>query len=1161
MCKKFLLFLFMLVFFTGGTVQAVDISWNNTSGDQNWFNPANWSLGVFPTTNHTAYINMIPGPVITVAGATAKQVIVGSDDSTGALTVDGGILYTTEDISLAEGTTGAANATLTIENGTVTVQGSLFAGNAAGGGTSTINLNGGTLDIVDGKYYIGYLANNDATINMTGGTINGKAIWLGNAANGSGNLNLTGGTIDCGGILMRQNGADADWSYTGGIAKFRNNHKVKIQDYIRDEWITTDASNQLVVDFNVTNPSYTTVVLTDITGTYNYWNNTSGDQNWHTDSNWSLGEVPTTAHTAYINMTPGPVITAAGATAKRVIVGSGDSTGAVTVVSGTLYTTEYISLAEGTSGAANATLTIDNGTVTVQDALFAGNAAGGGTVTINLNGGTLDVVDVKYYIGNLATNDVTFNMTGGTLTGRGLWIGMTAGGDVDFNMTGGTIDSGGITMRQGGSTANWAFLDGTVIFNGNIEDKMQGYIDDGWITTGLDEMVFVSYSRILLKTILEVGPYAFTPTPADGSSAAYTTSQLQWSLPSPLEGGATVTCDVFFGTGATPTTQVVNKQSVTSVSISPSADTDYNWYIKVYDSSISTTVPYITSDVFSFYVQDVGDDYFDTSGFNRPLTLTPQHPSAHYFNGKTYIVYQGMNSMDPVICSYNHSTKQWKGPVKVGTNPLSDNDNHGRPVLVVSDDGHIHVMFGGHGGTSALAGSNSYGGYSSGENIHVRSNLSEDIGSSSDWTRVNPAPGGDNTGDISVYGTYSQPVKVANGDIYFFNRHGSHVSDWTYQMSTNNGVTWDSEVRILAHTSVETWYAYFAKRRHSDTIIDCQYNYHPGGSGGDKQNLYYMSFDTADGQWRNAAGVNLNSMMPLNKADSDAYTLVFDSNPDDLDESDPNYTQVSVGIVRTSPAGNPHMVAQFGNKSQCWSWTGSSWTDQWFFTGGWNGGENEMDFICLSDTRFKAVVSGRYGAEVAIWDIDTVAGTQIKTDILGYNAEYEYFNGSIPTDYHDDAWVLFYENTDPVGSDQQTRKMFLWGDHGFIVRPVLDYGFAAWSYSHVLAEGALGDDDKDGLSNLYEYGMGGDPTNGFVDGNLPVFGFVGSGLVYSYAQRTDDSNLVYYIETKEDLVDGPGWTNAGYAVVSTNVTGSVFDVVTNSIPTTATQQFIRLIIE
>ena len=127
--------------------------------------------------------------------------------------------------------------------------------------------------------------------------------------------------------------------------------------------------------------------------------------------------------------------------------------------------------------------------------------------------------------------------------------------------------------------------------------------------------------------------------------------------------------------------------------------------------------------------------------------------------------------------------------------------------------------------------------------------------------------------------------------------------------------------------------------------------------------------------------------------------------------------------------------------------------------------------------------------------------------------------------------------------------------------PVPDYGYAAWSNSYALAEGALGDDDGDGLLNLYEYGLGGNPTNGFIDGHLPLFGNSEFGLVYVHAQRTDDTNLIYYLETTEDLVGEPGWTNTGYTVEATNVTGGTFDYVTNSIPTTAPQKFIRLIIE
>ena len=104
------------------------------------------------------------------------------------------------------------------------------------------------------------------------------------------------------------------------------------------------------------------------------------------------------------------------------------------------------------------------------------------------------------------------------------------------------------------------------------------------------------------------------------------------------------------------------------------------------------------------------------------------------------------------------------------------------------------------------------------------------------------------------------------------------------------------------------------------------------------------------------------------------------------------------------------------------------------------------------------------------------------------------------------------------------------------------------------------DYDLDGWDNLYEYGLGGDPTNGFIDGKIPTIGEAGGILAYTYAQRTDDSSLSYYLELTDDLVNGT-WTNSGYSVVATNVTGGTFDYVTNQIPTLDSETFIKLIIE
>jgi hypothetical protein len=124
-------------------------------------------------------------------------------------------------------------------------------------------------------------------------------------------------------------------------------------------------------------------------------------------------------------------------------------------------------------------------------------------------------------------------------------------------------------------------------------------------------------------------------------------------------------------------------------------------------------------------------------------------------------------------------------------------------------------------------------------------------------------------------------------------------------------------------------------------------------------------------------------------------------------------------------------------------------------------------------------------------------------------------------------------------------------------------GYAGWAAGWGVE---LGDDtadyDNDGLSNIYEYGLGGNPTNAADQGISPVSS-VGDGvLTYIYPQLSDsNSGLTYHLETRDDLMTG-SWANAGYTVTGTNLTAGAFNYITNQVPTDVkAQQFIKLIIE
>ena len=180
-------------------------------------------------------------------------------------------------------------------------------------------------------------------------------------------------------------------------------------------------------------------------------------------------------------------------------------------------------------------------------------------------------------------------------------------------------------------------------------------------------------------------------------------------------------------------------------------------------------------------------DYFADNGFGNAVAVV-QHPAGVYHNGITYVCYQGPLE-DPYVASYNHTTKEWKGPCKAGASemgkdPIRKTDNHGKPSMLIDDAGYIHITFGGHGGIKKY-GENPLGNYHYGKNKHVVSKKPLDISS---WEELE---------NIPPFGTYNQFIKMDNGDVYLFYRHGAHRSNWVYQKSTDNGRTFNAPISFL----------------------------------------------------------------------------------------------------------------------------------------------------------------------------------------------------------------------------------------------------------------------------------------------------------------------------------------------------------------------------
>ena len=104
------------------------------------------------------------------------------------------------------------------------------------------------------------------------------------------------------------------------------------------------------------------------------------------------------------------------------------------------------------------------------------------------------------------------------------------------------------------------------------------------------------------------------------------------------------------------------------------------------------------------------------------------------------------------------------------------------------------------------------------------------------------------------------------------------------------------------------------------------------------------------------------------------------------------------------------------------------------------------------------------------------------------------------------------------------------------------------------------DYDGDGQLNVYEYGLGGDPTDPADVGTEPTFSY---GTDHQARFRnvilTDPTaDIAYFVEQTDNLAIG-AWTNSGWNLVSTNATGdAAFDEVLHRISGDQENLFIRL---
>lgn len=426
-------------------------------------------------------------------------------------------------------------------------------------------------------------------------------------------------------------------------------------------------------------------------------------------------------------------------------------------------------------------------------------------------------------------------------------------------------------------------------------------------------------------------------------------------------------------------------------------------------------------------------DYFADNGFGNAVAIV-QHPSGIYHKGITYVCYQGTLE-DPYVASYNHTTKEWKGPYKAGVSEMGKDpnrkkkiDNHGKPALLIDDAGYIHIAFGGHGGTPT-DGKNPLGNHHFGKNLHAVSKKPLDISS---WKTLD---------NISLFGTYSQFVKMDNGDMYLFYRHGAHRSDWVYQKSIDNGVTFSLPVSFLKHkrrTDIEaedSWYPWVSKGNGDDIIVAfdyhiCRDNKNTQDARGhipERHNVYYMVFNTKTGIWKNVKNETLE--MPLTKEMADEKTLVTNTGSD----------WTFQGVTDVDPSGNPQIIMLVGSdvgkkrsgpkRLQHFRWDGQAWIKSKNSDLPRGNGDLEVKSSKEVSIYMESETVNNAG-EVSRWDSFN-GGESFKQGTVFLRRENSSFVISALIDNpHPDARIIVGEKV--KGTD--FRKMYLLGDNGAIKR-------------------------------------------------------------------------------------------------------------------------------
>lgn len=324
-----------------------------------------------------------------------------------------------------------------------------------------------------------------------------------------------------------------------------------------------------------------------------------------------------------------------------------------------------------------------------------------------------------------------------------------------------------------------------------------------------------------------------------------------------------------------------------------------------------------------------------------------------------------------------------------------------------------------------------------------------------------------------------------------------------------------------------------------------------GGSGGSLLHSGTRSLAYYDQTFHSTNGLNVSAVF---------FNVVTGSSAADVAAvgASSQYATKSVDLT-TTDAGAAGFVAKL-------RYNGSAHVMrvQRFQTGAATDTKDSSAFTLAADRFYKLAfnveyTSGtRFDYTAEVFDLGT-AGTNSPISISSYSS---YFNsGALSGGL---VMKSGFATVDSLGNRALNVDDF---SSSAIIAPAVD-GYEGWveefgltgadtNMTADLEYGGLGD----GMDNLLEYALGGNPTNDDAAVVLPTASLSGDGswFYHVHNERTDDTNVVYTVKRVSNLIDGT-WETNGVNFVGASTGTNDFRFVTNRTDI-GMQEFVRLIVE